>query len=72
VKSAGKLNTAAPLSKVGVVKNLHLLQLVPQRRLGGHREHCAPIAVALGTSHNDLEPVQIEVLYAEIETLIEA
>ncbi len=72
MKGARKHNTAAPVSKVGVVKNLRLLELLPQRCLRSHREHCAPVAVAFGTSHDDLETVQIEVLDAEIEAFIEA
>ena len=72
MKSAGKLNTAAPLSKVGVVKSLRLLELVPQRCFGSHREHGAPVAVAFGTSHDDLETVKIEVLDPEVEAFIEA
>jgi hypothetical protein len=48
------------------------LELPLKRCLGSHREHRASVAVAFRTSDEDLEPLEIEILHAQVEAFVEA
>ena len=71
MKGARKLDAATPGPKVGMVESASFLELSLLGNSGSHREHRPSVAVAFRASHDDFEPLEIEVLHAEAKTSVE-
>lgn len=57
--------------KVRVVNHARLVELAPHWDSRSDREHRVALAASLRTSNNDFAALEVEVLYAEFETLVQ-
>ena len=71
MKGTRQLDAAAPRAEVGSVESPDFVELSLQACLGSHREHCASVAISFCASHDDLEPLEIEILHAKVEAFVE-